>query len=228
MRWTVVVAIAAGVAAAAIVTSRSTRSPRSPSVPMTEGVRLMAHDVGLPDSWGDFFALVAHGESEGNHRAVNDSAREAEAARDAFERSRARFSKCNNPEESYTWGSGGLFGFLPASAFAQMKTGRCLSPHLILTPEVSLAAAVGFAGGLMRSPKFKAVPTWANLRAMWGWPAKGGDRERLANRRPIHEGHAIAVGLPPSFLDQSPPPLAMTADDVLRHFGIEAGKESLV
>ena len=184
-------------------------------------VRALAEQAGLPPEWGDFFTMVAHTESGGgNPTAVNDSAREAAKSAEGYARIADRFASCGHPDDAYTWGSGGLFGHMPAFAFTQFKDGRCLAPDRILEPEVAMAAAVGFANGLMRWPGYKSEPTWLNLRAMWGAPGKGGDEQYLTARRPDYERHAKAVGLPVSFLDQTPPALRATGDEVLERFGV--------
>lgn len=80
--------------------------------------------------------------------------------------------------------------------------------------------AVGFARGLMRWKKFQRVPTWLNLRAMWGWPAKGGDPQRLAAVRRKFTNDAADVGLPAAWLDQRPSPLPMTGAEVLHRLQV--------
>ncbi len=184
-------------------------------------VRGLAAEVGLPDAWGDFFALVARRESKGFENAVNDSASEAEAAATAFERNRARYAGCGYPDGAYTFGSGGWFGILPANGLAQLGEGfACLDPASVFEPRVAMAMAVGFARGLMGWKKFQRVPTWLNLRAMWGWPAKGGDPQRLVAVRRKFTQDAADVGLPASWLDQQPPPLPMTGAEVLRRLQV--------
>ncbi|MEX1365190.1 MAG: hypothetical protein AB1Z98_18830 [Nannocystaceae bacterium] len=105
---------------------------------------------------------------------------------------------------------------LPANALAQLgEAHRCLPPSSVFEPRRALAMAVGFARGLMRWDRYARVPSWLNLRAMWGWPAKGGDAGYLASARPKFEEDAAAVGLPASWLDGRPPPLAITGSEVL-------------
>lgn len=196
------------------------RAPARSGARRRVDVRDLAERAGLPSEWGDFLAMVAHTESGRRPEAVNDSASEAAKSEQGYQRIADRFSKCDHPDEAYTWGSGGLFGHMPAFAFSQFKRGRCLPPERLLEPEVSLAAAVGFANGLMGWPRYKATPTWLNLRAMWGAPFKGSNAQYLAARRPDYERHAKAVGIPVSFLDQTPPALRVTGDEVLEHFGV--------
>ena len=179
-------------------------------------VRGLAAEAGLPDAWGDFFALVAWRESKGNSQSVNDSTSEAEAAARAYDRNRDRYAGCGHPASAYTFGSGGWFGMLPANALAQLGDAhRCLPPSSVFDPRASMAMAVGFARGLMRWKAYERMPTWLNLRAMWGWPAKGGDLSYLAKARRAFEEDAAAVGLAPSWLDGRPPPLSVTGAEVL-------------
>lgn len=179
-------------------------------------VRALAAEAGLPSVWGDFFALVAWRESKGNPSSTNDSPSEAEAARVAFERNRERFVGCGHPDSAYTFGSGGWFGFLPANALRQLGDAhRCLPPSSVYEPRVAMPMAVGFARGLMRWDGYQRVPTWLNLRAMWGSPVKGGDRAYLERARPEFREDAADVGLPASWLDGRPPPLSVTGAEVL-------------
>lgn len=183
-------------------------------------VRGLAAEAGLPAAWGDFFALVAWRESKGNTEAINDSSGEAEAAETAYERNRERYRGCGFPESAYTWGSGGWFGILPANGLAQLGDElRCLPPSSVFEPRAALAMAVGFARGLMRWDGYAKVPTWLNLRAMWGWPAKGGNAAYLAKARPEFADDAKAVGLPASWLEGRPPPLPVTGAEVLARLG---------
>ncbi|MCX4240193.1 hypothetical protein [Paraliomyxa miuraensis] len=213
-------AIVAGLVA---VVSMSGTASASQGVAPGEGayrvaaVRGLAAEAGLPPAWGDFFALVAWRESKGNPQAVNDSTSEAAAAAKAFDRNRERYEGCGHPEGAYTFGSGGWFGMLPANGLAQLGEALyCLPPSSVLEPRVALAMAVGFARGLMRWDGFGKVPTWLNLRAMWGWPAKGGDLAFLAKARVEFAGDAAEVGLPASWLDGRPPPLSVTGAEVLQ------------
>ncbi len=185
-------------------------------------VRALAAEAGLPAAWGDFFAWVAWRESKGNPAALNDSAHEADAAARAYSRNRERYEGCGHAPQSYEFGSGGWFGMLPANALAQLGAAhRCRPPSSVFEPRVAMSMAVGFARGLMRWDRFGRVPTWLNLRAMWGWPAMGGDLAYLAQRRPTLRQDAVAVGLPPSWLDQRPPPLPMTAAQVLARLSVK-------
>jgi hypothetical protein len=179
-------------------------------------VRGLAAEAGLPPEWGDFYALVAMRESKGVATAFNDSPSEAEAAATAYERNAERFEHCGIEASEYGKGSGGWFGLLPAVGLSQLNAElRCLPPDSVMDPRAAMAMAVGLARGLMTWNRYEQLPTWLNLRAMWGWPAKGGDVEYLAMTRPAYTKNAAAVGLPASWLDRRPPPLTMTSGEVL-------------
>ncbi|MCH9686029.1 MAG: hypothetical protein K0V04_31630 [Deltaproteobacteria bacterium] len=224
MRLGIILGLAAG--AAVLAASGSAQAVASPSLNAeaawrVAAVRGLAAEAGLPDAWGDFFALVAWRESKGNPNAVNDSALEAGHATTAFERNRARYAGCGHPDSAYTFGSAGWFGILPANGLVQLgEAFECLPPDSMFNPRIALAIAVGFARGLMNWDGFRHVPTWLNLRAMWGLPAKGGDSPRLAAVRSPFSEDAADVGLPASWLDQRPPPLPMTGAEVLRRLQV--------
>ena len=190
--------------------------PTGDAVQAVGPVRGLAAEAGLPSAWGDFLALVAWRESKGNPQARNDDDSEAAAAAEAYERNRSRYAGCGHSASAYTFGSGGWFGMLPANALAQLGDAhRCLPPSSVFEPRVAVAMAVGFARGLMGWRRYQQAPTWLNLRAMWGWPTKGGDPAYLAKVRPKFQEDARDVGLPASWIDGRPPPLPMTASEVL-------------
>lgn len=187
-------------------------------------VREMAARAGLPDDWATFFALAAWRESKGNPNAKNDSDSEAAAAAKAYRRNADDFEACGYGEDAYEY-SGGWFGIMPANGLEQLPASlRCLPPSAVFDPVVALAMAVGFARGLMRWDQYEAEPTWLNLRAMWGWPAMGGDAEYLEGRRPEYEEDAAEIGIPASWIDRRPPPLTVTPSQVLERLGFDERK----
>lgn len=168
---------------------------------------------GLPPDWQQFFELVARGESgpRFDRSARRDTPEESDAATIAFDRNRNLFSSCEWPASAYTFGSGGWFAMIPANALAQFKGTPylCWSPDVVLhDPAASIAAAVAFAKGLMEWQGYLKAPTFLNLRAMWGWPAMGGDAARMAKRRPVYEEQLQSIGIPVSLLSRTPSSLA--------------------
>lgn len=185
-------------------------------------VRALAAEAGLSEVWGDFFALVAFGESRGNPESINDSPKEAEAAARAYRRNAHRLEHCGHAPQQYTFGSGGWFGFLPANAVLQLGPDhRCIDPASVFEPRKAMAMAVGFARGLMRWKRFERVPTWLNLRVMWGSPTEGGDAGVLRRARAEITDGARAVGIPAERLDETPPPLPTPAAEILRRLNPE-------
>lgn len=206
--------------AVAFTSRRQPPSTWSASGEDLQMVRAIAAEAGLALDWQNFLALVALGESGANPDAINDDPDEAAAAARSYDRNEDRLDECGYPRSSYVFGSGGWFGFLPAVGVLQLgKKHRCINPADVFNPRIATAMAVGFANGLMRREGFKALPTWANLRTMWGAPSKGGDAGYLASKRPKHNEHAKAVGLSPAWLDQPARATGLTAAQALENLG---------
>lgn len=186
-------------------------------------LRALCKRAGLSDDHTAFLALVARGESGWNNlRGLGIPERfppgtqptkkpgalgpaEARAAAAAYRQNRRKFESCPWPEASYAFGSGGWFGMLPAYGLAQFSSSsglRCLPPAAVFDPAASLCMAIGFARGLQGWAGYKKVPTVLNLRLMWGYPAKGGDPDRIAKRRPYYTRQIVNMGLPASFADR--------------------------
>lgn len=206
-------------------------------------LRELGERAGLTELQIAFFALVAYGESrfnnlvglgrpelfpQGTQPNLNASTaaqdNESDAAFNAYDRNRALFEGCGHPPAAYGFGSGGWFGMLPANGLAQLKGTPlvCLSPYAVFDPIAALVMAYGFARGLQGWSQFQMLPTVANLRAMWGWPAKGGDPAYLASKREKFEAHAKAIGLGPGFLD-SPIPRLPKVDLAAMYHQLSAG-----
>lgn len=84
------------------------------------------------------FALaVAQRESKGNNLAVNDSPGEAKAACNLYE-GNWRFVNNPFPPDRFCFGSGGWYGFLPATGLAG-EFFRNSDPYLIFDPQASTA-----------------------------------------------------------------------------------------
>jgi len=196
--------------------------------PSVDAVRGLAREAGLAEEWADFFAFVAWRESKGNPAARNSSETEAEKAAESYDRNVHRLGECGHPRSAYVFGSGGWFGFLPAVGLTQLGPEyRCLPPSSVFEPRVAVAMAVGFARGLMRWKRFQEVPTWLNLRLMWGSPSDGGDAEALRLARDKYEADSQDVGLDPEWLDEEPPPLPTTAAEILARLQLSTHEGSV-
>jgi len=126
--------------------------------------------------------------------------REAGAARRAYERNSEVFAGCGHPPSAYSFGSGGLFAFLPTyPLFHLRKTPlRCAHPYEVFDPVFSMTAAYSFARGLSRHPFFDG--TVAELRAGWGALATMKDASAYAGRIPGWREQLEALGIDAGWL----------------------------
>lgn len=122
-----------------------------------------------------FAQAVAKRESGFNTEARNTTASEARAARRLFDGARSRGHFAENPflsdTDAWTFGSGGWFGFLPATGMAQGgRSGPFQTEHpsLIFDPAASLAMAAAYAASMIRNYGAK---DWLAVRR--GWAATG-------------------------------------------------------
>lgn len=180
-------------------------------------VRELALAAGAPSIWADFFAMTAYGESKLNTDValgirtgapawiqVNDSKSEAAAACKVYKKNIAWLKPCW-PAAGYCFGSGGLFGMLPAAGIAAFKDDpayRCVHPWSIFDPSAAIIYAEWFARRLQGWPNWTG--TVLSMRAGWGNPS-GMGKNPAAEKREKWAGHCQSVGLPPSFLDQQLP-----------------------
>ncbi len=201
--------------------------PRKPYSGAASGLKLMrglADSGGLTTEQADVFAFIAYGESglkptvglgepslfpPGTKPKTNVSqalqVQESAGARKAYERNVGWLGGCGHPAADYSFGSGGLFGFLPTYALAQFKGSplECASPFEVFDPPFAMAAAYGFARGLTQRSAY--LGTIASLRSGWGSPKKIGDLERIAKKTPKWRKHLRALGFPESMLDAKAP-----------------------
>jgi len=161
-------------------------------------MQAMLRDTGMSEDWVNFFLLVAARESNFNPTAENTSPSEAEAARKSYEHNEAKLAPCGHPAVTYTWGSGGWYGFLPAVAMLHLPPGeQCLPPGIVpFNPELSTAAAAGNARGLMNWAGYQSAPSFATLRQGWGNPSAMGHAAHLQERIPkwIGDGKKVWPG----------------------------------
>lgn len=130
---------------------------------------------------------------------------EAGAARRAYERNAEMFSDCGHPPSAYSFGSGGLFAFLPTyPLFHLRKTPlRCAHPYEVFDPVFSMTAAYSFARGLSRHPFFDG--TVVELRAGWGALANMKDPSAYAGKIPGWRGQLEELGIEEQWLFEPAP-----------------------
>ncbi len=130
---------------------------------------------------------------------------EAYAARRAYERNAEVFADCGHPPSAYSFGSGGLFAFLPTyPLFHLRKTPlRCAHPHEVFDPVFAMTAAYSFARGLSRHPFFDG--TVVELRAGWGALANMKDPNIYARKTPGWREQLEALGIDAEWLYAAAP-----------------------
>lgn len=215
---------AIAIAIAAALVFAGTASASGPSVRPVDAkglakVRAYAANAGLSKDWQDFFVLVAYRESKGRSdvglgidagapvwadlHGGSAGESEAAAAARAYDRNANDLAECW-PRVTYTWGSGGWYGILPANGLEVFEgtTWHCIHPWTVLDPAISTVMAIGMARRLMGWDGFKAAPTVLNLRLGWGDPSSMGEPDKLAAKRDDYEKDARSAGLPVSFLDK--------------------------
>lgn len=186
-------------------------------------LRELGDAAGMTPEQVDFLAFVAYGESglkpnvglgipemfpagtKPNTRASQAAqAREARAAANAYEANTGWLGSCGYPASAYSFGSGGLFAFLPTYALAQFKGTplACANPAMVFDAAFAMAAAYGFARSLTQRSGY--LGTYGSLRSGWGLPSKIGDRDRIASKAAKWNGHLKALGLNRTVESQAP------------------------
>lgn len=183
-----------------------------------DDIRYLAEWAFLDEEWTIFLEWVAKGESNFNNLVglgnpslfpdwakANKSMAEAAAAARGYERN-SYLKSCGWGASRYTFGSGGWFGLLPASAVAAFKGTRyeCIDPWSVFDPVASFVEALDYARRLVSNwSGFKKNPTWQNLRLGWGNPSEMGDPEALAR---VDGEDLEALGYPVSFMHRQVTP----------------------
>lgn len=190
--------------------------------PSAEGRALiedMGRRAGMSDAQVQFLVFVASKESRfrpnvgrgdpnleppGLHTFLVD-AREANAARRAFERNAKHFADCGHDPAAYSFGSGGLFAFLPTYPLYHLRKTplRCAHPYEVFDAAFSMTAAYSFARGLSRNRYFDG--SVAELRAGWGALAWMRDSPRMAERMPRWRAQLRGLGIDDSWLQAQAP-----------------------
>jgi len=130
---------------------------------------------------------------------------EADAARRAYARNARVFADCGHDPEAYSFGSAGLFGFLPTYPLYHFRRTplRCAHPYEVFDPPFSMAAAYSFARGLSRHPAFDG--TVVELRAGWGALARMKNPESYAHKIPEWRAQLRELGIEESWLFEAAP-----------------------
>ncbi len=125
---------------------------------------------------------------------------ESDAARKAYERNAEVFADCGHPSGAYSFGSGGMFAFLPTyPLFHLRKTPlRCAHPYEVFDPVFSMTAAYSFARGLSRHSFFDG--TVVELRAGWGALANMKDPSIYERKLPLWREQLEALGVESEWL----------------------------
>ena len=231
MRLIAVIAMEAG-AALVFAGSSSGDDPRpivDPSLENADGYELIveySERASLPDDWRDFLLAKAWIESRGNplkgrgtsegapsNADIVQSASEAKAAAQAYDRQVEKGAISNSPwgRKSWSFGSGGLWALLPANAIVVAYRGTELQgvaeaydPWSVFDPKRAIALAIAYNLGLSRWQGFRSNPTWENMHAGWrapgnmGDPGSAGYQKSAANFREA----LAAMGIPASFADK--------------------------
>lgn len=153
-----------------------------PKYPKSLLVQLLTAAEGATGMKGlkNYGLATAIRESAFSNRAWNASSSEQTAARNLYKGARGRGFYSNKPAttdngmEGWGFGSGGWFGFLPATGLSAGGTksqfGQ-MHPRAVHDPAASVAMFVAMVQRLKRNKAFKALPaserTWAAIRRGW-------------------------------------------------------------
>ena len=161
-------------------------------------IRDMAAALGLTASWSAFLEAAAMGESGLNPlvgRGVKTgapawvtiyaSSGEATAAGKAYDRNQERYGGCPWPRSRYSFGSGGLWGEIPANALVAFKgtSMDCADPWGVFYPRPALVMFLEMCRRLMGYSEFAIEPTWGNLRVGGRGARRMGEPEELERQR---------------------------------------------
>lgn len=205
-----------------VLEERSKSSEFDIARPSAEGRALiedMGRRAGMSDAQVQFLVFVASKESRfrpnvgrgdpnleppGLHNFLIDY-QEANAARRAYERNAKHFADCGHDPAAYSFGSGGLFAFLPTYPLYHLRKTplRCAHPYEVFDPAFSITAAYSFARGLSRHRYFDG--SVAELRAGWGALAWMKDSSRMADRMPGWRAQLRGLGIDDSWLQAQAP-----------------------
>ncbi len=174
-----------------------------------ELARLVEQKAQMP-GFAAFALAVATSESRGNAAAVNDSPNEAARACTLYERNRTtRYKNNPYPAERFCFGSGGFYGFMPATALAG-KPFRNLDPYLVFDPAASTAFLADFVRRVING-YWDQIPascrTWTTVRRFMAGNKVGLDCnetkfDRSARVRDKFRKNLVERGVSTNVMDQ--------------------------
>lgn len=172
----------------------------TPGGPMTNKQRLYAQLRALPQLTEDqrlFLILVAHGESNYNPRAHNDSAGERAASRVAYGRIAAKLDTCGRPRAEFEIGSGGRFGrLIPYFVNDLWGVRQCIDPQEVFGAFWDIPSAIRTCHALQGYASYTG--TVGSLRAGFGTPGwmDAPPADKLAKwRRHANEARLMGAGV---------------------------------
>lgn len=190
-----------------------------------ETIRALSQAAGLDASWTKFLEAAAAGESGFNNlvaRGVQNGApswakvvvkqKDADKAMVAYERNEEKYQGCGWSASRYAFGSGGWWQLLPANGLAAFwgTSEQCMDPWAVFDPAPSMTMILHYLKRIQSYSKFKAVPTWGNLRVGMRSVSYLGREDELERQRTGTNklGDRLEqLGYDRSFVDESVTPM---------------------
>lgn len=220
LQWLPYVLIPAGFGIAGVLVARAASAKQKGAVPFIpepkgsrqEALRRAIAVASVPDAWLRFLEQTSKREANFNPRAANRRDSEAAASLKMAERNAVKLEALGSGYEAWGFGSGGLFGQMPAAL--AIKGGKyrfpksflsALGPNLVFNPGVSVAGALSFFDGLMGWKNFQG--SWASLDAGSGNPSNMGKASKLKSHTEHMEDRAADLGWERGWAMDPVPPL---------------------
>ena len=220
LQWLPYVLIPSGFGIAGVLVARAASAKQrgavafmpEPKGPRQEALRRAIAVAAVPDAWIRFLEQTSKREANFNPRAANRRDSEAAASLKMAERNKVKLNALGSSYEAWGFGSGGLFGQMPAAA--AIKGGKYrfpkrflanLGPNLVFNPGVSIAAALSYFDGLMKWKNFQG--SWASLDAGSGNPSNMSKESKLRSHTEHMNERAEGLGWEPGWPMDTVPPL---------------------
>lgn len=160
----IVLGAGAGIAAIAIAAALAPRRGESDLTTLLSRAAAVAR---IDDNLVPFGLATAYRESRFNPDAVNDAASEAARACELYDASSELFAANPYGRQAFCWGSGGLFGFVPATGL-KPKAFRTQDPRVVLfEPAAAVAMFADYVHRIVTN-YFPNLPeqqrTWLSVR----------------------------------------------------------------